>query len=153
MAAAGLTSLRVIDWPALDERWLDLVSRSEAESVRSGLLTVAAVERRAKATVLRSASFAGRAASRSHLRCFRLRGVVGTFPVTAVLRGTEVLADVILLQRAALLVQLGDYFETPDRPAIAASLVAPIEAVILTLVRACDRVLDVELGPAPFPGD
>ena len=66
--------------------------------------------------------------------------------VRAMIDGGRLVCDGPLETRAWLLVDLGEHFISDDDPPCLyrASLQAPLIAVALTLVRACDRVLELE---------
>jgi hypothetical protein len=96
-----------------------------------------------------SLSRARRFQSRAHLRYVVVRGLVEGQPVSAIVRARgQLMADPALLDRARLLVSLGETF---DHGRIAATLTDSHLAVALTLIRACDRVLAIEVGPAAAP--
>jgi len=89
--------------------------------------------------------------SRAHRRYFRLEGLVAGRPVLAAIRTGDLIADEELMQQARLVVALGETCERPNGNVMAASLDGPPMAVMLTLIRACDRPISVQLGPASPP--
>lgn len=72
---------------------------------------------------------------------FRLRGTVGGLPVGAVWDGSGLRATAPLLAQARLVVALGDVLGDGSPAALTSS-----RAALLTLARACDRVVCVEIG-------
>jgi hypothetical protein len=76
---------------------------------------------------------------------FAVVGLVDGQVVHAVVDGGRLVCDEPLEARAWLLVDLGEQFVSDDPPCwFRASLQAPLIAVALTLVRACDRVMQLE---------
>jgi len=68
--------------------------------------------------------------------------------VSAEWRDGCLVADPLLLERAQLLVGLGDQFASPHAGPFTASLNGPPVVALLTLIRACDRVWEIDLmGP------
>lgn len=57
-----------------------------------------------------------------------------------------------LLQPARIVVDLGDRFFPENGPPLAAALDGPALAVLLTLLRACDRVTSVDVEFQKSPG-
>ena len=87
--------------------------------------------------------------SRAHLRYVVVLGEIEGKQVSAIVRARgQVTADAALLKRARLVVSIGETF---DRGRLPASLDGDRLAAALTFVRACDRVLAVEIGPAASP--
>jgi hypothetical protein len=101
---------------------------------------------------LRQARLA-RARSRPHRRSFWLEGFIHGEPVFAAVRDGKVIAHDLLLQRARLVVALGDSFVRPDGPPIPATLDGPAVGVLLTLIRACDRANVITMGPLWPPAE
>lgn len=81
----------------------------------------------------------------------RVEGVVDGAPVSAVVGSDgSVAGDRALLQRAHLVVAVGDTF---DEGRLGAAMGGEALATTLTLTRACDRVLQVDMAiPAPVAG-
>jgi hypothetical protein len=81
----------------------------------------------------------------SALRWFELHGTLGGTPVMASWTGNELSCDPPLLGVAQLLADLHELFEV-DEPdtVVAATVDGPDWAVMLTLMRACDRVTAAE---------
>jgi hypothetical protein len=77
--------------------------------------------------------------------------MVGETAVLAAMRAGEVIGDAPLIRQAELVAAMGETFEGVDGKSISASLDGPPLAVILTLIRACDHPLAIELGPAGPP--
>jgi hypothetical protein len=77
--------------------------------------------------------------------------VLEGLPVLAVLRPGEMVASPSLVDRAELLIAMGETFDDSSLPPLEAALTGPPQALMLTLLRACDRPLKVALGPAPLP--
>jgi hypothetical protein len=98
----------------------------------------------------RQAAASVRLGSQAHRRYFRLVGQIEGAKVSAVLRPDALIAHRALLARAQLLVSMGDAFDTPAGR-LRASLDGPPAALMLTLIRACDRSMEVALGPASIP--
>jgi hypothetical protein len=83
------------------------------------------------------------------LAWFAVQGVIDQQVVRAVWNDGQLCCDRLLDARARLLVDLGAEFSNDDPPRrYYASLKAPPVAVLLTLIRACDRitVMEVDLG-------
>ena len=83
------------------------------------------------------------------LAWFAVQGVIDQQVVRAVWSDGQLCCDRLLEVRARLLVGLGAEFGSDDPPRrYHASLQAPPVAVLLTLIRACDRttVMEVDLG-------
>jgi hypothetical protein len=83
------------------------------------------------------------------LAWFAVQGMVDQQVVRAVWSDGRLCCDRLLGARARLLVDLGAEFSSDDPPRrYLASLQAPPVAVLLTLIRACDRitVMEVDLG-------
>ena len=83
------------------------------------------------------------------LAWFAVQGLIDQQVVRAVWTDGQVCCDRLLGARARLLVDLGAEFGSDDPPRrYHASLQAPPVAVLLTLIRACDRitVIEVDLG-------
>jgi hypothetical protein len=81
------------------------------------------------------------------MKAFSVEGTIDGESVQAVYGDGVLLADSALFDRARLVVALGDRFE--DGPVkLAASLTGPPEAVLLTLIRACDAPTTVEIEAA-----
>jgi hypothetical protein len=83
------------------------------------------------------------------LAWFAVQGVIDQQVVRAVWNDGQLCCDRLLDARARLLVDLGAEFSSDDPPRrYYASLQAPPVAVLLTLIRACDRitVMEVDLG-------
>jgi hypothetical protein len=83
------------------------------------------------------------------LAWFAVQGVIDQQVVRAVWSDGQLCCDRLLDARARLLVDLGAEFSSDDPPRrYYASLQAPPVAVLLTLIRGCDRitVMEVDLG-------
>ena len=80
------------------------------------------------------------------LTSFRLHGVLGDRPVSARWTSRSGLAcSPSLRTQAQLLVDLGELFETGSLDVVVpASLDTGGEAVLLTLLRSCDRVVELD---------
>jgi len=88
------------------------------------------------------------------LAWFAVQGVIDQQVVRAVWSDGQLCCDRLLGARARLLVDLGAEFSSDDPPRrYYASLQAPPVAVLLTLIRACDRitVMEVDLGDCAEP--
>jgi hypothetical protein len=102
------------------------------------------IELMAAAARLCRESRASLLASRAHLLYLRLDGQVDGSPVSAIVRtDSSIVADTALLQRAQLVMALGETF---DDGRVAASLSAGPLPAALTLLRACDRVNVLEMA-------
>lgn len=97
-------------------------------------------------------ALAARLGSRRHRTYARVEGVVEELRVAALVRDDGgVVGDRSLLRRTALLVRMGEEFDSGRIPATVGDSAL---ASTLTLIRACDRVLAVELvqpGPGRLP--
>jgi hypothetical protein len=121
-----------------------------AEQVRARALDVTAVAQRLilESRALRTQAPGGAAS----LRFFVLHGGVEGNPVKAWWLAGTLTTSRELRDRAELLVHLDERFELgPGDLSIAAALDDPL-AALLTLVRACDRIRSVLVGPVmPLP--
>ena len=78
---------------------------------------------------------------------FQVEGFIDGQPVAATLTRGRLVCDPALRTRAELLVDLGEVFcDDAGRPRYVASLDGPEVAVALTLLRACDRVIGLDLA-------
>jgi hypothetical protein len=78
------------------------------------------------------------------MKAFSVEGTIDGEPVQAVYGDGLLFADSALFDRARVVVALGDRFE--DGPVtLLASLAGPPEAVLLTLIRACDAPTTVQI--------
>ncbi len=85
-------------------------------------------------------------ASTDSVRRFVIRGVVGNHPVTATWARGRLVCDEPLLTPARLLVDLEEVFVLDQPPYLsAATLDGSALAVLVTLIRACDRVTGVKV--------
>jgi hypothetical protein len=80
------------------------------------------------------------------MKAFSVEGTIEGEVVGAVYGDGLLVADPTLLARAEIVVALGDRFEDDDVD-LAASLAGPPEAVLLTLIRACDAPTVVHIDP------
>lgn len=98
-----------------------------------------------------SAEFPGASSGRACSSLgFDLTGVVDDRVVTARWEGGRLVSDPLLVERARLVVDLGEVFGGDDGlPRIRASLDGSPRAVFLTLVRACSRVIRARYGLGP----
>ena len=88
---------------------------------------------------------------RAAVHSFRIEGMVDDAPCSAHWDGRCLTADEALLQRAEIVVDLGETFTSGER-VVTASLEHPDDiASVLTLLRACSRVtaMDIEWQLAP----
>lgn len=115
---------------------------------RTGRALRDSVAERAASEDARSRALRLRASSRRHRRVFSIEGRIEEQPVLGVLRDDGLVVTASLLQRAQLLVSMGDEFEDDDGSSRPASLDGPPLSVLLTLIRACDQALAIELGPS-----
>jgi hypothetical protein len=77
---------------------------------------------------------------------FRLHGVVNGHAVRAFLGGGRIAVDEELRDQAAVLVAMGEVIQCDDVPlSVTATLDGSPIAILLTLIRACDRVLKAEV--------
>ncbi len=82
------------------------------------------------------------------VRSFELTGDLAGRPVWATWDRGRLRADERLLTQARLLVEMGTVFTNANPPArVEATLDGDCAAVMLTLAKACDRVLSVEFEP------
>jgi len=80
------------------------------------------------------------------LAWFAVQGVIDQQVVRAVWNDGQLACDRLLSARARLLVDLGAEFRSDDPPRrYRASLQAPPVAVLLTLIRACDLITEMEV--------
>jgi hypothetical protein len=82
------------------------------------------------------------------VRYFTLRGEVDGAPVRAWWSRGRLIASPALSARAELLVRLGERFGPASGTAVVAGLGRPT-AALLTVIRACDRVGEIRIGPMP----
>jgi hypothetical protein len=77
---------------------------------------------------------------------FRLHGVVNGHPVRAFLGRGRLAVDEELRNQASALVAMGEVIQCEDVPlAVTATLDGSPVAILLTLIRACDRVVKAEV--------
>ena len=81
------------------------------------------------------------------MKAFSVEGTIDGEPVQAVFDDGLLFADTALFDRARIVVALGDSFEDGELR-VAASLSGPPEAVLLTLIRACDAPTSVAIEAA-----
>jgi hypothetical protein len=87
------------------------------------------------------------------LQSFTLRGTIEDHPVEAEWTGGRLVVHPLLLDRAQLLVAMGEQFLAGPRRSFSAALDGAPVVALLTLIRACDQVEAVEVGlPGPGPG-
>lgn len=108
-------------------------------------LREAASARRSGAREGRRRSVDRRAREQRERRLFSLAGVVDSLPVTAVYTSQGLVAHEELRRRATLLEQLGETVQPSDGVTLPATLHGTPIVVLLTLIRACDRVERCEL--------
>ncbi|HEV8296819.1 MAG TPA: hypothetical protein VGQ20_05980 [Acidimicrobiales bacterium] len=133
---------------ALGDRLTGAVTRASELCDRSELAVITAAD-------IRHAVRRARAARRHGLRLrpgdFRVEGVLddGTEASASFVRG-HLVADAELLDRARIIIAMGDRFADPDIPdaGFDASLDGPPIAVALTFIRAFARVTGLELALA-----
>jgi hypothetical protein len=82
---------------------------------------------------------------RHRVTWFSLDGIIEACPVHAEWRNHRLVADPLLLERAELVVGIGDQFLAGEPEAFAASLSGAPIVVLLTLMRACDRVRAIDV--------
>lgn len=126
-----------------------LIDASRASRIRAEKVIARSLALCPRSEQLRTQSVARRLASRSRTTYAIVDGLVENGPVTAVVRqdGT-VDGDRCLLDRARLIVALGDTFEGGR---LTASLGSDPLASVLTVTRACDETRMVQMGPrSPF---
>jgi hypothetical protein len=92
------------------------------------------------------------AVARHRVRSFSLDGTIEDRPVHAEWRDRRLIADPLLLERAELLVEIGEEFLAGEPGAFAASLTGPPIVALLTLMRACDRVRSIDVLTPPGGG-
>lgn len=129
----------------LEQLLADARRRALKASVAADELVAVSRFCRERTQEVRRRSWEARAASRAAGRLFRLEGVIDGEPVVAVMRADGLMADDALLQRADITVALGEEFEYEDGSVLPASLEGPPTAILLTLIRACDRTLLLEM--------
>ena len=132
---------------------MTLVVQARASAAAAAALRDDAVELRVRARAIRS-RLTGRPALPSHrVVSFSLKGVIEHRSVHAEWRDGRLVADPLLLERAQLLVGLGDKFESPNAGPFTASLTGLPVVGLLTLMRACDRVFEIDVAaPSGRPG-
>jgi len=81
------------------------------------------------------------------MKAFSVEGTIDGEQVQAVYGDGLLFADTALFNRARIVVALGDRFEQGPVQ-LEASLTGPPEAVLLTLIRACDAPTMVEIEAA-----
>jgi hypothetical protein len=78
---------------------------------------------------------------------FVVHGLIDGYPVWGSWAAGELLCNPLLIARAQLLVDLEESFVFEDPPrCLAASLEDPPVAVALTLIRACDRAISIDVS-------
>lgn len=121
---------------------------------RSVTVTSASRSLRAAAARIQAAARHTRAQCFPERRSFSLDGMVDGVPVRAVIRDGEVFASERLLRRADLVARVDEQVRT-TRGELRAGISGPPEAVMVTLIRACDRPVRMEMGrlaPRTGPG-
>jgi hypothetical protein len=95
----------------------------------------------------RAALRAGRDGQDDGFTWFVVHGVIDGYPVWGSWAAGELLCNPLLTARAQLLVDLEESFVFEDPPrCLAASLEDPPVAVALTLIRACDRAISIDVS-------
>ena len=135
-----------VDRPELDE----LISASERARARAASAIAWSGSLGRRCALLAEESITLRMASRTHTTFALVDGVVEGQRVTAVVRRDgSVDGDRLLIDRARVVVALGDTF---DSGRLTASVgVDPLTSV-LTVTRACDEARMVQMGRRPVPG-
>jgi hypothetical protein len=82
----------------------------------------------------------------SGMEYIQLHGTVEDQPVSAVFEDGQFLIDEPLWKRADLLVAMSEVFGGEDGAISPATLDGPLIAAAVTLIRACDRVVDVKIA-------
>lgn len=134
--------------PLLEETRDEIVDRALGACFRATVAGERSIEAREAARRLRT-----EAAALGWPRTFLVVGVVDGLAVRAFWSRRHLVATPRLRRRAELLVAMGESFEVeaPAHPPVYAGLDEPIPA-LLTLMRACDQVNAVQLGPMMLQG-
>jgi hypothetical protein len=122
-----------------------LIGRAQACAATAAALRYDAARLRIRAAATRRRP-AGRSGPSYGIASFTLEGVVEHREVRAEWRDGRLLADPLLLERAHLVVGLGEQFAVPDTDPLTASLTGLPIVALLTLMRACDRVRQVDVS-------
>ncbi len=122
-----------------------LVAQARASAAKAAALRRDAAGLRAEARDARSCRPRRSSAPLQPLECFSLQGVIEQRVVHAEWRDDRLVADPLLLERAHLLVGLGEEFLSPNAGPFVASLTGLPIVALLTLMRACDRVQIVDV--------
>jgi hypothetical protein len=78
---------------------------------------------------------------------FQMHGSVDGTPVSAILGNGQLLVDEVLWARAALLVDMDEVFDCGDgATSVTATLDGSTMAVLVTLIRACDRITSADFA-------
>ena len=85
------------------------------------------------------------------IRYFALRGVVDDLPVRAWWSRQSLRASPSLLRRAELIVAMGERFVVEEGARVVSADLGRPTSALVTLIRACDRVGAVSVGPLPGP--
>lgn len=121
----------------------ELIRASEAARADAARVIATSEALRPVVSETQGRSLVRRMDSRRHRAFVRLRGVVEGVEVAAVVRNDgSVVGTPSLLGRGSLLVAMGEEFDAGQIPAMVG--VDPL-ATALTLLRACDRVVAMEL--------
>lgn len=127
-----------------------VLTRFDAERVHQHAASAIATARRTTRRAQVLVEEAQRLRRRGTVRFFVVRGEIEERPARAIWSQDRLIATRALLERAELLVQLGDRFETTAGSSLEADLGQPLPA-LLTLIRACDRAQEISFGPVATP--
>jgi hypothetical protein len=132
---------------------LALIVQAQASVAAATALCGDAAGLRTQARAIRSRRTEPSPMCSHRVRSFSLEGVIEDRTVHAEWRDGRLMADPLLLERAQLVVGLEDQFLSPDASPLTASLNGLPIVALLTLMRACDRVRQIDVvGPAGKPG-
>jgi hypothetical protein len=126
-----------------------LISKMAACAATAAELRSESARLRIKAEAVRRPQAGARETARHRVTSFSLDGIIEACPVHAEWGGNRLVADPLLLERAELLVSIGEQFRAGEPEAFAASLSGPPIVALLTLIRACDRVQGIDVAVRP----
>jgi len=127
-----------------------LIGQAKACAATSATLCVDAARLRSRAEAIRRRPPTGLSETARHrVISFSLDGTIEACAVHAEWRENRLLVDPLLLERAELVVGIGDEFLAGEPGAFVASLTGPPIVTLLTLMRACDRVRGIDVVAPP----
>ena len=122
-----------------------LVGMASACRTTAAELCSDAARLRIRAGVIRRRQVEAPPTAGHRVMSFSLDGIIEACRVHAEWQNHRLVADPLLLERAELVVGIGDQFLAGEPEAFAASLSGAPIVVLLTLMRACDRVRAIDV--------